>query len=161
MVEIAVAALLGEELFAATAEQAERAILGYAVLLNFHAPSEVERCGSVRARDFAAMLGPALVTKDEAGMLMERAVRLRLRGEVTELGPLLDAPFALAESIAFVSQHVALSPGDVVSTPPLHGVEVAFDETFDVAIERLGTLTARPVRGPAPPPFRWMARTSQ
>lgn len=159
IVEVAVAALLGEELFAATAEQAERAVIGYSVLLGFYAPSEVELSGPCRARDFAAMLGPTLVTKDEAGEVADRVVRLRVRGEIIELGRVIEDPFVLAESIAFASQHITLAPGDIISTPPLRGVEVAFGETFDVIVERLGKLSARPAHGPTPPPFRSVART--
>jgi 2-keto-4-pentenoate hydratase/2-oxohepta-3-ene-1,7-dioic acid hydratase in catechol pathway len=163
-VEVTVAALLGEELYAATPEEAERAILGYAILLGWVALEEERRSGGTRARDFAATLGSVLVTKEEAGSLAEARVRMRVGREVADLGAPLASGLSVPEALAFISQHVALSPGDIVGSEPIaRGGEVArdlglhFDATLEVAIERLGTVEARVVRGPEPRPYRWPA----
>jgi 2-keto-4-pentenoate hydratase/2-oxohepta-3-ene-1,7-dioic acid hydratase in catechol pathway len=160
-VEVAVAALIGEELRAVTAEEAERAIVGYAILLGWVARAEELLSGPTRARDFAATLGPVLVTKEEAGSIDEARVRMRVGGETLDLQRPGASGLDLAEAIAFVSQHVVLSPGDVVSGVPIAGASEAaallgldFDATLEVAIERLGKVEARPVRGPAFPSHR-------
>lgn len=157
--DVSIAALLGDELRAATAAEAERAIVGYAILLGFYAPLEEQRRGPCRARDFGATLGPVLVTKDEAGSLEGARARLRVGDEMAELDDA--SALSLAESIAFVSQHVTLAPGDVVSGVPLPGAReaarrlgLAFGATIEVAIDPLGKVAARPVRGPEPPSHR-------
>jgi len=160
-VDVSIAALLGEELYRATAEEAERAIVGYAILLGFVASKLEASCGATRARDFGATLGPVLVTKEEAGLLASARVRLRVGQAVMDLEPPGVSFTSLPESIAFISEHVALSPGDVISSVPLAGAREAarhlglsFNGKLEVAIERLGKVEARPVRGPEPPPYR-------
>ncbi len=160
-VDISIAALIGDDLYNATAEEAERAILGYSILLGFEARSEAARSGACRGRDFGAILGPVLVTKDEAGPPVLARARMRVRGEVVALPPLAADAFTIAESVAFISQHISLAPGDVVSAAPFSGANdvlrrfgVGFGETIEVAIDRLGKVAGRPVRGPIPPPYR-------
>ena len=83
-----IAALLGDELRAATPSEAERAILGFTILLGWVARQHERTSGSpTGARDFAATLGPVLVTKDEAGSLDEARVRLRIGGGVGQDSP--------------------------------------------------------------------------
>ncbi len=159
-VEIAIAALIGEELRHASAEEAERAIVGYAILLGWVARDEERAHGAARARDFAATLGPVLVTKEEAGAVHARRARVQASGASREL-PARDAhELALAEAIAFASDHVTLAPGDVIAGPPLGtpGAPLAYGARVEAAIDRLGKLAGRPMRGPEPPPFRKGAR---
>jgi len=160
-VEISIAALLGEELRAATVDEAERAILGFTILLGWVARAEERTSGSVHARDFAATLGPVLVTKDEAGALDEARVRLRVGGVIEELAVSAAPALSFAESLAFVSRHVPLFPGDIVGAPPIEGgndaarrLGLGFGATLEVAVDRLGKVAARPVLGPEPPPYR-------
>ncbi|MDI1430956.1 fumarylacetoacetate hydrolase family protein [Polyangium sorediatum] len=160
-VEISIAALLGDELRAATVDEAERAILGFTILLGWVAREQERTSGVLRARDFAATLGPVLVTKDEAGALDDARVRLRVGGVIEELAPPAAPALSFAESLAFVSRHVTLQPGDIVGAPPIEGgseaarrLGLTFGATLEVAVDRLGKVAARPVRGPVPPPFR-------
>jgi hypothetical protein len=155
-VEISIAALLGDELRAATPAEAERAILGFTILLGWVARA-------TRTRDFAATLGPVLVTKNEAGSLDEARVRLRAFGVIEELTASAAPALSFAESIAFVSRHVTLMPGDIVGAPPIDGgseaarrLGLVFGATLEVAVDRLGKVAARPVRGPEPPPYRYV-----
>ncbi len=160
-VEICIAALLGDELRAATVDEAERAIVGFAILLGWVAREHERKNGATRARDFAVTLGPALITKDEAGSFEEARVRLRVGSVIEELVAPPAPALSFAESIAFVSRHVALSPGDVVGGPPIAGgseaarrLGLAYGTKLEVAVDRLGKIAARPVLGPEPPPFR-------
>ncbi|MDI1448218.1 fumarylacetoacetate hydrolase family protein [Polyangium sp. 6x1] len=160
-VEISIAALLGDELRAATVDEAERAILGFTILLGWVARERERTSGRSSARDFATTLGPVLVTKDEAGSLDDARVRLRVGGVIEELARTAAPSLSFAESLAFVSRHVTLLPGDIVGAPPIEGgseaarrLGLAFGATLEVAVDRLGKVAARPVLGPEPPPFR-------
>lgn len=159
-VEVAVAAMIGEELRHASAEEAERAIIGHTILLGWVARDEERAHGAARARDFAATLGPVLVTKEEAGAAQARRARVQTSGTWSELPARDENDLTLAEAIAFASDHVLLAPGDVIAGPPLgtSGAPLAFGALVEAAIDRLGKLAGRPMRGPEPPPFRQRAR---
>jgi 2-keto-4-pentenoate hydratase/2-oxohepta-3-ene-1,7-dioic acid hydratase in catechol pathway len=160
-VEIAIAALVGDELRAATVSEAERAIVGYAILLGWVAREEERRSGPTHARAFAATLGPALVTKDEAGDVEGARVKLRVGAAIEQLAAPALAGISFAEALAFISRHVPLAPGDIVGGAPIEGggeaarrLGLAYGATLEVAVERIGKVAARPVRGPDHPPFR-------
>jgi 2-keto-4-pentenoate hydratase/2-oxohepta-3-ene-1,7-dioic acid hydratase in catechol pathway len=165
-VELCVGAVLGEDLRRAGWAEAERAILGYAVLGSWTARGEERLCASAgapptRARDFGPQLGPVLVTKDEINDVRALRCLLRAGGEAVR-GSLADAPaFTLAESIAFVSAHIELHAGDVIGAPlalgasfTASGKKLPYNTRVDLTIERLGKLTGRPVRGPEPAAWR-------
>jgi 2-keto-4-pentenoate hydratase/2-oxohepta-3-ene-1,7-dioic acid hydratase in catechol pathway len=165
-VELCLGAVLGEDLRRADHAEAERAILGYAVLGCFTARGEERRYASAgapttRARDFGSQLGPVLVTKDEVGDV--RALRWVMRsGGETWRGSVVDGwELTLAESIAFVSAHIELHAGDVLGAPraapgsfAASGKRLAYNAQVDLTIERLGKLSGRPVRGPEPAAWR-------
>jgi hypothetical protein len=157
-VEVSIAAMIGEELRHASADEAEAAIVGYAILLGWVARDEEKAHGPARARDFAATLGPVLVTKKEAGTLDAQRARLRAStsGEWSELGARGPGDLAMAEAVAFASHHVTLAPGDVIGGPPLGAplAPLAYGALVEASVERLGKLAGRPMRGPEPPPFR-------
>jgi len=160
-VEVSIAVFVGEELDGATVADAERAIVGYSILLGWVAREAERESGPTRARDFAATLGPLLVTRSEAPRIDDLRVRLRVDGAAEELVASLGSSLSFAEMLAFVSRHVPLAPGDVVGGPPIEGageaarrLGFAYDKTIEVAIERLGKVAARPVRGPERPPYR-------
>lgn len=159
--DVAVAALIGEELRSSTVKDVEKAIAGYTILVRWVAPNAEKRSGSTHARSFATSIGPLLVSKDEAGAVEELRVRVRVAGDNRDLATSATSDWSFAEAIAFVSRHVPLMPGDVVAGPPVAGVREAlrelglsFGTTLDVAIERLGKLSSRPVLGPEPPEIR-------
>lgn len=144
-VECSLAVVLGEELSCATALEADKAILGYTLLLAWAAGP----CC------LSAQLGPVLVTRDEAGSV--GAFRTQLRVDGTPIGScrLDEWTFSPAESIAWISHHVPLSPGDVIGAGRVRGGRMAelgltipFGVRVDFAIERLGRLSGRAAQGP-------------
>ena len=71
-------------------------------------------------------------------------------------GKVGDWTYTAAESLAYVSQHVELRAGDVLSagrfresSPRTMGCPLSYGEMVSVSVERLGTLKGRSVRGPA------------
>jgi 2-keto-4-pentenoate hydratase/2-oxohepta-3-ene-1,7-dioic acid hydratase in catechol pathway len=165
-VELCLGAVLGEDLRRAGCAEAERAILGYAVLGCWTARQEERQLASAgapptRARDFGPQLGPVLVTKDEIGDIRALRSLVRADGETWRGSPAGAWAFALAESIAFVSDHIELHAGDVIGAPRAVGGSLAtsgkrlvYDTPVDLTIERLGKLSGRPVRGPEPGAWR-------
>lgn len=135
--ECAVAAVLGEDLFRATAREAHDAILGYTLLLQL--------TGAL-----GAQLGPSLVTRDEAGPIAKLRAQIRVDGQPLPVCEVGDQPFSAAETIAWISHHVPLRAGDVIGASRLivPRARVAYGTRVDLAVERLGRLAGKPARGP-------------
>ena len=99
--------------------------------------------------DRSGSMGPELVTTEElppgaAGL----AVRGRLDGQMMQQATTADMIFDVATTIAYVSQAIALAPGDLIAMgtpagvgnarkPPVYLVP---GSTFAVEVERIGTL---------------------
>jgi 2-keto-4-pentenoate hydratase/2-oxohepta-3-ene-1,7-dioic acid hydratase in catechol pathway len=160
-VELGLAAILGEDLQRATAEQADKAILGYAVLGAWVARGEQRRLGTApwpetaRTSDFAVQLGPVLITRDEIGDVASLGARLRIGDQALPCSNVGAWPFHVAESIAFVSEHVELHAGDVIGAGCLgsgsaraQGRRIEYGQSVEIAIDRLGRVGGRPLRGP-------------
>ncbi len=159
--DVAVAALIGEELRSSSVKEVEEAIMGYSIVVRWIAPQAERRSCPLHGRAFATSLGPFLVTKDEAGSVDALRVRVRVAGDSRDLTMTRTSDWSLSEAIAFISRHVPLMPGDVVAGVPIAGVREAlrdlglsFGTNIEVAIERLGKIISRPVRGPEPPPIQ-------
>lgn len=143
-VELSIAAMLGEEARCVTAAEAERRVIGYAIEARWIA-GDLEAIDPQRARDFAAQLGPVLITRDEKVDVASLAPTLRSTGSLVSSSAL-----SIGESIAFVARNIELRAGDVIGLAPLSSEPVAFDETIECSFGRLGRLRGKPVRGPAP-----------
>jgi 2-keto-4-pentenoate hydratase/2-oxohepta-3-ene-1,7-dioic acid hydratase in catechol pathway len=164
--ELNLAALLGEDLQRVTADEAERAIVGYAVLNDWTARRTESRTRErglplSEAKDFGAQLGPLLVTPDELGPVEPLRTQVRVDAETRACSPIGAWTFALAESISFVSAYVELRAGDVVGagcvvggSAASVGARIDYGCTVELAIERIGKLIGRPVRGPDPVAWR-------
>lgn len=163
--EVVIAALIGEELRAATVEDVEEAIVGYSILVSWIAPVAEKRSGLTHGRAFATSLGPVLVSKDEVGPIEALRARVRVAGESRDLEPRTTSDWSLCEAIAYMTRHVPLIPGDFVGGEPLAGgreaireLGLSFGTTFEVSVERLGKIASKPVLGPEPPALRPIAR---
>ncbi|MFT3775530.1 MAG: fumarylacetoacetate hydrolase family protein [Minicystis sp.] len=146
--ELGLAAVLREDLRCATAEDADQAILGYAILNGWCGRDEITHAPAA-ARRVASQLGPVLVTGDEIGDLACLRAQARVNGQViasTTAGGWTTPP---AEAIAWLSRWIDLRSGDVIGLGALHGGcgAAPHGSTIDLLIERLGKLTGRPVRG--------------
>jgi hypothetical protein len=135
-----IAVVLADELWRASAREAERAVLGFTLVVDW-------------SHDGAAQLGPYLT-------LGTRLRDLGTLGGFIELGgarqdvALGSARFAPAEAIAFASHHHRLMPGDVVGLGGLRpDREVAFGERLSFTLGR-ARLRGWAVPAPPPPPWR-------
>ena len=94
--------------------------------------------------DGFAILGPAIVTADEAGDLGDVRIVSRISGEVRVDGSTKNVNIPWNELIAFTSRLMTLRPGDIITTGMPHGMgeEIMLKpgDTVEGEIERLGVL---------------------
>ncbi len=94
--------------------------------------------------DGFAILGPAIVTADEAGDLGDVRIVSRISGEVRVDGSTKNVNIPWDELIAFTSRLMTLKPGDIITTGMPHGLgeEIMLKpgDMVEGEIERLGVL---------------------
>ena len=94
--------------------------------------------------DGFAILGPAIVTTDEAGDLGDVRIVSRISGEVRVDGSTKNVNIPWDELISFTSRLMTLRPGDIITTGMPHGLgqEIMLKpgDTVEGEIERLGVL---------------------
>lgn len=100
-------------------------------------------------------MGPYLVTADEVGNPNQLAIGCTVNSEVRQQSNTSDMVFSVAEIVSYISQHMTLSPGDVIFTgtpegvvlgyPPEKQVYLQSGDVVTVEIEKLGALTNRMV----------------
>jgi 2-keto-4-pentenoate hydratase/2-oxohepta-3-ene-1,7-dioic acid hydratase in catechol pathway len=94
--------------------------------------------------DGFAILGPAIVTADEAGDLGDVRIVSRISGEVRVDGSTKNVNIPWDQLIAFTSRLMTLRPGDIITTGMPHGLgeEIMLKpgDTVEGEIERLGVL---------------------
>ncbi|WP_121612403.1 fumarylacetoacetate hydrolase family protein [Mesobacillus foraminis] len=102
--------------------------------------------------DFSPM-GPYLVTADEVGDPNNLNLKTYVNGEVRQNSNTSDMIFYVDEIVSYVSQHMTLTPGDVILTGTPEGVVLGYPsekqvyiktgDEVTVEIEKLGKLTNR------------------
>src|ERR1051326_3807013 len=94
--------------------------------------------------DGFAILGPAIVTADEAGDLGDVRIVSRISGEVRVDGSTKNVNIEWDELISFTSRLMTLQPGDIITTGMPHGLgeEIMLKpgDMVEGEIERLGML---------------------
>ncbi len=75
-----------------------------------------------KALDKFLPMGPYLLTADEAGDPQNWPVRCWLNGELRQESNTADMIFSVAQLVSFISQHMTLEPGDLISTGTPEGV---------------------------------------
>ncbi|MBZ0305841.1 MAG: fumarylacetoacetate hydrolase family protein [Anaerolineae bacterium] len=94
-------------------------------------------------------VGPYLVTADEVGDPQNLSLKCWVNGELRQNSNTADMIFSVAEIISYLSQHMTLKPGDIISTGTPEGVILGMktpvwlqpgDEVV-VEVEKLGRLS--------------------
>ncbi len=96
-------------------------------------------------------IGPYLVTADEIENPNNLAVKTIVNGEVRQDSNTSDMIFYVDEIVSYISQHMTLTPGDIILTGTPEGVVLGYPkekqvyiqpgDVVTVEIENLGTLT--------------------
>ena len=169
--ELEVAALVDTPVHDLPAERGEEAIGGYMIFNDWSArdlqrEETTVRLGPAKGKDFAASIGPWLVTPDEladarSAKGYELAMTASVNGEELSRGTWSAAQFSFGEMAARASADVRLRPGDLLGSGTVGtgclleikderlGRWLEPGDTVTLAIERLGELTTPIVERPA------------
>ncbi|MBM3213488.1 fumarylacetoacetate hydrolase family protein [Candidatus Poribacteria bacterium] len=102
--------------------------------------------------DTFAPMGPCLVTRDEVANPDDLLLTLRVNGVEKQRARTSEMIFTCAELVAWITRHITLEPGDVISTGTPSGVgkargeKLAHGDVVDVEIEGIGVLSNPVVR---------------
>ncbi len=153
--EAGLAVVLADDLWRATAREAERAILGITLLIDWTACPDPWAAAPSRPSP-PSQLGPELLVGVAGRDIGEASLRLTIGEADREAGRVRAWRFCPAESLAYLSQHLPLRAGDVIGTgcfaggrAPDVGSKLAFGDRVRVTLESRLTLTGWAVPGPA------------
>ncbi|MDQ0253404.1 2-keto-4-pentenoate hydratase/2-oxohepta-3-ene-1,7-dioic acid hydratase in catechol pathway [Evansella vedderi] len=100
--------------------------------------------------DFSPV-GPYLVTADEVGNPNNLSLKTYVNGEVRQDSNTSDMIFYVDEIVSYISQHMTLTPGDIILTGTPEGVVMGYPkekqvylqpgDVVTVEIEKVGSLT--------------------
>ncbi len=108
------------------------AVGGWSALLEWEDPAEAP---AVKRADFGLVLGPTVVTPDEAGPTTN-ALRISSESKAVEDDV---APFPWAEALTLAGRRTVLRPGDVIAGPPVVRLE-GVDSGVELDAGLVGTL---------------------
>ena len=149
--EVELAIVIGRDALYVSEESALDYVAGYCVCNDVsERESQLEHGGQwVKGKMFPTFgpLGPWLVTKDEIADVQELKLWLELNGRKVQDSSTNDMIFPIKKLVSYISQFVALQPGDVITTgtPPGVGlgmhpeVYLKAGDTMKLGIEGLGT----------------------
>jgi fumarylacetoacetate (FAA) hydrolase len=168
--ELEVAALIDTPVRDLDAARGEEAIGGYTILNDWSArdlqrEETTVRLGPAKGKDFAASIGPWLVTPDEltdarSGKGYDLVMTASVNGEELSRGTWSSAHFSFGEMVERGSADVRLRPGDLLGSGTVGtgclleigeqtlGRYLQPGDSVTLAIERLGELTASVVQRP-------------
>lgn len=180
--EVELAAVIGERISRVSPGEARRRILGYTILNDVTAPKDSKEdayeayrrdpsTGVISRRtlrgplfrsknhDTFCPIGPWIVTQDEFGDPLGKAMSTSFAGKKVQEGNTSEYIFGPAEIASYVSGFLTLEPGDVVSCGSVGWTREAIGDldpteyilpmalgTLDLSIEGIGTLTNPVVR---------------
>lgn len=108
---------------------------------------------SGKAIDTFAPCGPSLVTLDEIEDLQNLELRTRVNGETVQQGTTANQIFTVAQTVAWLSRTITLTPGDIIATGTPAGIGAIKGhflrpgDAVEVEVECIGTIS-NTVRAP-------------
>jgi 2-keto-4-pentenoate hydratase/2-oxohepta-3-ene-1,7-dioic acid hydratase in catechol pathway len=158
--EVELAIVIGRDALYVSEESALDYVAGYCVCNDVsERESQLEHGGQwVKGKMFPTFgpLGPWLVTKDEIADVQELKLWLELNGKKVQDSSTNDMIFPIRKLVSYISQFVALQPGDVITTGTPPGVGLGMHpevylkdgDTMKLGIEGLGTQEQKVVNWP-------------
>ena len=124
--EVELAVVIGKRALYVSREEALNFVAGYVLHNDYSERSfQLERGGQWvkgKSADTFAPLGPFLATPDEIADVGRLAMWLKVNGETRQNSSTSQMIFGVATLVSYVSQFMALLPGDVISTGTPAGV---------------------------------------
>ena len=159
--EVELAVVISKKASYVSKEEALDHVAGYA-LHNDYSEREfqLERGGQwVKGKscDTFAPVGPFLATPDELGDVNNLDMWLKVNGETKQNGNTSKLIFDIPYIISYLSEHMSLLPGDIISTGTPPGVGLGFNppqflkagDVVELGIEGLGSSTQKAIACPA------------
>ena len=149
--EVEIALVMGRRALYVSDENALDYVAGYCVCNDVsEREMQLEHGGQwVKGKMFPSFgpLGPWLVTPDELGEVQNLGLWLELNGKRIQNSSTSDMIFRLATIVSYVSRHVLLQPGDVITTGTPPGVGLGMKperflkpgDVMELGVEGLGT----------------------
>ena len=141
--EAEVGIVIGRAARRVTAENALDHVLGYTCTNDVSASemttSDIGRGGTMRVKHFDTFcpIGPVIATGLDGDNLR---IQLRLNGKTEVDSSSSEMIFGVAELIAWVSEVMALNPGDIISSGCPRTDEIKVGDTVEVEVEGVGIL---------------------
>jgi 2-keto-4-pentenoate hydratase/2-oxohepta-3-ene-1,7-dioic acid hydratase in catechol pathway len=145
--------VIGKTVRDATLEQAAEAIFGYSVGHDVSARDwQKDKPGKQwflgKSFDTFAPLGPSIVTADDVPDTSDLRIKCTINGQVVQDSSTKELIFQPPEVVAYISQVMTLSPGDVIYTGTPPGVGMARvppvflkdGDLVEIEVEKLGIL---------------------
>jgi 2-keto-4-pentenoate hydratase/2-oxohepta-3-ene-1,7-dioic acid hydratase in catechol pathway len=163
--ELELACVIGKEGRNIPVAEAHKYIAGYMIMNDISArdiqrKEMAVRLGPAKGKDFATVIGPALVTVDEVGDVRDLPMTVRVNGEVWSSGNAGTSYWSFDQMIAHVSMDETLYPGDIFGSGTVgRGCGLELDrwiqpgDLVELEIGGLGVLANRigqPVAASAP-----------
>ena len=149
--EVELAVIIGERAKYVSEDEAMDYVAGYCVTNDVSERAfQIERAGQWtkgKSADHFGPIGPWLVTKDEIADPQDLKLWLTVNGETRQDGSTRTMVYGVRHLVSYLSQFMALEPGDVISTGTPPGVGMGMTpptylkpgDTIELGIEGLGT----------------------
>jgi 2-keto-4-pentenoate hydratase/2-oxohepta-3-ene-1,7-dioic acid hydratase in catechol pathway len=149
--EVELAVIIGERAKYVSEDEAMDYVAGYCVTNDVSERAfQIERAGQWtkgKSADHFGPIGPWLVTRDEIADPQDLKLWLTVNGETRQDGSTRTMVYGIKHLVSYLSQFMALEPGDVISTGTPPGVGMGMTpptylkpgDTIELGIEGLGT----------------------
>jgi len=152
--EVELGVVIGREAKYVSKDNALDYVFGYCTANDFSARDLQKRTNQWllgKTCDDFSPIGPYLVTADEVGDPNQLQLKTYVNGEKRQDSNTSDMIFHVDEIVSYISQHMTLTPGDVILTGTPEGVIIGYPrekrvylkpgDIVTVEVEKLGALT--------------------
>jgi len=146
--EVELAVIIGARGADIPADRAPSFVAGYTVLNDVTARdmqkddlSKANPWFRSKGIDTFCPLGPCIVLPDEIAEPVELNLEMRVNGEVRQRDNTASLMFKIPQLIEFISRHMTLEPGDIISTGTPEGMApVKPGDVMEAEVEKIGIL---------------------
>lgn len=136
-----IAVMIDKDLYKADIKEAKNAVFGITCLNDVSARAIQQQDGQwIRAKNFKTFcpLGPCIQTEADLGNIN---IKLSLNGVTKQSGSSSMMIFKIPELVSFISKHIPLKKGDIITTGTPEGVgPLSSGDVVEVEIEGVGIL---------------------
>ena len=147
--EVELAVVIGEPAWRTSKEDALKKVFGYTVVNDVSA-REMQKKDIASGKpwfrskslDTFCPMGPRIVTADEIKDPQNLALECRVNKQVRQRGNTRDMIFAVDRLVEFISMHMTLEPGDIISTGTPEGIApIVPGDIVECEVEGIGILS--------------------